>query len=208
MAIANADRHTGSYLSYFGLSWSSLHHNILLLAYLNDNVSWRWWGRSTTTEWLDSGRPLAKEKLWSSYRHCKTKTSSHKRSRYCQGTHSEYLLITCFLWFSFLSSFLTCIIHIQLPNSNIIQSSGSSRRAAIASTQDIALLGCESDPTRLGIPDPSFGAVHKISSAQRHSPADQNRSTSARNISGIRNFESTLRGIESLHFNQDEKVQY
>lgn len=39
MAIANADRHTGSYLSYFGLSWSSLHHNILLLAYLNDNVS-------------------------------------------------------------------------------------------------------------------------------------------------------------------------
>ncbi|KAL0554230.1 hypothetical protein IC582_008147 [Cucumis melo] len=95
-----------------------------------------------------------------------------------------------------------------LPNSNIIQSSGSSRRAAIASTQDIALLGCESDPTRLGIPDPSFGAVHKISSAQRHSPADQNRSTSARNISGIRNFESTLRGIESLHFNQDEKVQY
>ncbi|KGN59801.1 casein kinase 1-like protein 2 [Cucumis sativus] len=96
-----------------------------------------------------------------------------------------------------------------LPNSNIIQSSGSSRRAAIASTQDIALLGCESDPTRLGIPDPSFGAVQKISSAQRHSPADQNRSTSARNISsGIRNFESTLRGIESLHFNQDEKVQY
>ncbi|CAK9324713.1 unnamed protein product [Citrullus colocynthis] len=98
-----------------------------------------------------------------------------------------------------------------LPNSNIVRSSGSSRRAAIASSQDLAHLGCETDPSRIPVTDPSLGAVHKISSAQRHIPvlpADQNRTTSTRNTSGIRNFESTLRGIESLHFNQDEKVQY
>ncbi|XP_022152650.1 casein kinase 1-like protein 2 [Momordica charantia] len=91
-----------------------------------------------------------------------------------------------------------------LPNSNILRSSGSSRRAAISSTQDAAALGSESD--RPPIPDLSAGAL-KISSGQNRI-ADQNRATSARNVSSIRNFESTLRGIESLHFSQDEKVQH
>ncbi|KAG6606706.1 casein kinase 1-like protein 2 [Cucurbita pepo subsp. pepo] len=99
-----------------------------------------------------------------------------------------------------------------LPNSNmLLRSSGSSRRAAIASSQDLAALGCETDPSRPPIPDPSSAALHKISSA-RHSPvvsADQNRNASGRNVSNIRNFESTLRGIESLHFSGgDEKVKY
>ncbi|KAA8540272.1 hypothetical protein F0562_024165 [Nyssa sinensis] len=99
-----------------------------------------------------------------------------------------------------------------LSGSNFLRSSASSRRPAISSSRDPVMVGNESDPSRPRTTDASPGALRKISSSvvQRSSPvlsSDQKRSSS-RNASNIKNFESTLKGIEGLHFNNDERVNY
>ncbi|KAI4355466.1 hypothetical protein L6164_004239 [Bauhinia variegata] len=104
----------------------------------------------------------------------------------------------------------TAFKDVVLSSSNIFWSSGSSRRGAISSSRDAAVVGSETEASRTLATDASPGALRKISGAQRSSPmitSEQNRSSSGRNTSNIKNFESTLRGIESLHFN-DERVQY
>ncbi|XP_044487543.1 casein kinase 1-like protein 2 [Mangifera indica] len=90
---------------------------------------------------------------------------------------------------------------------SFLRSGGSSRRAAI-SGRDAVVFGSEVDPH---ITDANAGTFQKITSGQRRSPVVslENRHTSSGRItSNIRNFESTLRGIESLNFNNDERVQY
>ena len=84
-------------------------HSLSLAKYLSGNLRcliwpynylWRWRRRSTTSEWLGTSRPPAKEKLWSSNRHwkfIKTKAPSSKWSSCCQGAYSEHFLITRFL---------------------------------------------------------------------------------------------------------------
>lgn len=101
---------------------------------------------------------------------------------------------------------------VQASSYSFLRSGGSSRRAAISSrdatSRDAAAFGSEADPR---ITDANPGAFQKISSGQRSSPvvSSENRHTSSgRNTSNIRNFESTLRGIESLNFNKDERVHY
>jgi casein kinase 1 len=99
----------------------------------------------------------------------------------------------------------------QLSGSNFLRSSGSSRRAVISSNRDAAITGSEADPSRADTTDASSGAFRKISSGQRGSPvisSAEHRTSSGRNASNIKNFESTLRGIETLHFNSDERAQY
>ncbi|KAA8541661.1 hypothetical protein F0562_022813 [Nyssa sinensis] len=101
----------------------------------------------------------------------------------------------------------------MLSGSNFLRASGSSRRPAVSSSRDPVIVGSESDPSRLRATDASPGTLRKISSAapQRSSPvvsADNKRSSSSRNPSNIKNFESTLKGIEGLHFNGDEKLHY
>ncbi|KAJ9190349.1 hypothetical protein P3X46_001565 [Hevea brasiliensis] len=96
-----------------------------------------------------------------------------------------------------------------LSISNFPPTSGSSRRPAISSSRDAALVGNESDPTRCRITDMSPAV--KISGGQRGSPivsSEQKLPSSGRNSSNIKTFESTLRGIESLHFNNEERIQY
>ncbi|KAJ0075350.1 hypothetical protein Patl1_33562 [Pistacia atlantica] len=95
---------------------------------------------------------------------------------------------------------------------SFLRSGGSSRRAAFSSrdaiSRDATAFVNEADPR---ITDANPGAFQKISSGQRSSPvvSSENRHTSSgRNTSNIRNFESTLRGIESLNFNKDERVHY
>ncbi|KAK9282476.1 hypothetical protein L1049_005394 [Liquidambar formosana] len=97
-----------------------------------------------------------------------------------------------------------------LPSSNFLKSSGSSRRAAVSSGRDGVNFGTESDPSRPRTTDASPGALRKVSSAQRGSPlgSSEQKRMSTRNVSNIKNFESTLKGIESLHFNNDERLQY
>ncbi|KAK3210456.1 hypothetical protein Dsin_015162 [Dipteronia sinensis] len=89
---------------------------------------------------------------------------------------------------------------------------GSSRRAAaaVSSSRD-AFIGSESDPQRSRTTEASPGAMHRISSGQRSSPvgsAEHKRTTSGRNTSHIKNYETTLKGIEGLHFDSDERVHY
>ncbi|KAI3789812.1 hypothetical protein L2E82_02616 [Cichorium intybus] len=89
----------------------------------------------------------------------------------------------------------------ELSSSNVLQSSGSSRRPAVSSSRG------EADPSFVRSTDASPGALRRVtsSSGQRSSPivsTDQRRSTPAKNAasSNIKNFESTLKGIEGLHF--------
>lgn len=100
---------------------------------------------------------------------------------------------------------------VQLSSSHFLRSSGSSRRPVVSSSRDPVMVSSESDFSRPQNTDGSPGALRKISSGQRSSPvvsSEQNRTSSSRNVSNIKNLESTLRGIESLHFNNDERVQY
>lgn len=94
----------------------------------------------------------------------------------------------------------------QLSSSNFPVSSGSTRRAAVSSSRDAVIVGSETDMSRPQTTEASSGAFRKISSGQRSSPivsSEHNRTTSSRNIPNAKNLESTLRGIESLHFNNE-----
>ncbi|OAY82356.1 Casein kinase I isoform delta-like [Ananas comosus] len=90
------------------------------------------------------------------------------------------------------------------------RSSGSSRRAAVSSSRDVA--GPEIDQSRTRTTDASPGTFRKLSGPQRSSPpvgsAEPKRSSSGRHSSNIRNYESTLKGIEGLNFDGDERVKY
>ncbi|XP_077210572.1 casein kinase 1-like protein 2 isoform X2 [Tasmannia lanceolata] len=88
--------------------------------------------------------------------------------------------------------------------------SGSLRRAAVSSSRD-AMVGSEAESTRPRTTDTGSGGFRKVASAQRSSPvgsSEPKRSSSVRNPSNIRNYESTLKGIESLNFDTDERLQY
>lgn len=103
------------------------------------------------------------------------------------------------LWFTFyltLNALYTW--NTQLSNSNVLsRPSGSSRRAAVSSSRD-AFVDSESDPHHSRTTEASPGAARRISSAQRTLPVGSSdpRLTSGRNTT--RNYESTLRGIETL----------
>ncbi|KAK3013471.1 hypothetical protein RJ639_009779 [Escallonia herrerae] len=100
----------------------------------------------------------------------------------------------------------------ELSAPNFMRSSGSSRPRAVSSSRDPVIGGSESDPSRTRTTDASPGALRKITSAAQRSPpvisSDHKRTSSSRNSSNIKNFESTLKGIESLHFNNDERMHY
>ncbi|KAK7349267.1 hypothetical protein VNO77_06500 [Canavalia gladiata] len=98
---------------------------------------------------------------------------------------------------------------VMLPSSNFFRSSGSARRGAVSGSRDV-VVGSETEPSRPLTLDSSQAAIRKISGAQRSSAimsSEHNRASSGRTTSNIKTLESTLRGIESLHFN-DERVQY
>ncbi|OMO66222.1 hypothetical protein COLO4_30687 [Corchorus olitorius] len=99
----------------------------------------------------------------------------------------------------------------MLFGSNFLRSSGSSRRAAVSSSRDAAIAGSDTEPSRLRTMDGSAVTLNKISSGQRSSPvlaSENKRSSSGRNASNVKSLESALRGIEGLHFNNDERVHY
>ncbi|KAK1375912.1 Non-specific serine/threonine protein kinase [Heracleum sosnowskyi] len=98
----------------------------------------------------------------------------------------------------------------ELPNSNVMRTSGSSRRPGVSSSREPGISGTDFDSVRARATDASPGIVHKNSStAQRSSPvlsSDQKYSTSGRN-SNTKNLESSLKGIEGLHIN-DERLHH
>jgi len=72
------------------------------------------------------------------------------------------------------------------------------------------MMGSEMELSRPRTSEASPGMFHKISSAQRSSPAvsGEHRHSSSGRHPSIKNYESTLKGIESLNFDNNEKVQY
>nr|CAB3474037.1 unnamed protein product [Digitaria exilis] len=88
------------------------------------------------------------------------------------------------------------------------RSSGSSRRPVVSSSRDVVATD-SSEPSRTRTADASPGAFRRTSGPQRSSPvhsAEQKRSsTSGRHPSNVKNYDSTLKGIESLNFDGDEK---
>ncbi|XP_020251202.1 casein kinase 1-like protein 2 isoform X1 [Asparagus officinalis] len=89
------------------------------------------------------------------------------------------------------------------------RSSGSSRRAAVSSSRDAMM--SETELSRPRTSEASPGTFHKLSSAQRSSPAvsgEQHRHSSSGRLPSTKNYESTLKGIESLNFDNNEKLHY
>jgi casein kinase 1 len=99
---------------------------------------------------------------------------------------------------------------VMVSSSSLFRPSGSARRVGAVSNSRDAVVGSEIEPSLPLAREGSPGALLKTSGAQRNSPitsSEHKGTSSGRNTSNIKNFESTLRGIESLSFN-DEKVQY
>ncbi|XP_052181453.1 casein kinase 1-like protein 1 isoform X2 [Diospyros lotus] len=99
----------------------------------------------------------------------------------------------------------------MLSNSAFMgRSSGSLRRAAISGGPDE--VGNEFGPVRARNADPSLGTLQKVSGAQRSGTiggsSEPKRASSGRNNPGMKNYESTLKGIECLHFDNEEVVHY
>jgi len=90
------------------------------------------------------------------------------------------------------------------------RSSGSSRRPVVSSSRDVVATD-SSEPSRACTTDASPGALRRASGPQRSSPvhsAEQKRSSSGWHPSNVKNYDSTLKGIEGLNFDGDERVQY
>ncbi|PIN26970.1 Casein kinase (serine/threonine/tyrosine protein kinase) [Handroanthus impetiginosus] len=89
------------------------------------------------------------------------------------------------------------------------RSSGTQRRAAVSGSRETFPLGNDSDPTRSRTPELSPATVNKIPSGQRTSPlggsSDPKHTSSGRNNSSMKNFDSAIKGIESLHFDDEER---
>nr|XP_009400542.1 PREDICTED: casein kinase 1-like protein 2 isoform X3 [Musa acuminata subsp. malaccensis] len=87
------------------------------------------------------------------------------------------------------------------------QSSGSSRRAFFSSSRDMV---SEADLSRTSTAEVSPGTFRKVSSSQRGSPFSslEPKCTSAGRNPNIKNYESTLKGIQRLSFDDEERIQY
>ncbi|RZC68408.1 hypothetical protein C5167_031733 [Papaver somniferum] len=101
----------------------------------------------------------------------------------------------------------------MLSSSNLLgRSTGSSRRPAVSSSRDVT--GSESVDLARPRTTEASSAFRRVSAGQRSSPIGSaeppKRTTSGRNSSNIKNYESTLKGIEGLNFDNDErdKSQY
>lgn len=95
-----------------------------------------------------------------------------------------------------------------LSSSNFLgRSSGLFKRSAMSGSREVLTGGNDSVPSRSRAAEASPGTMQRFSSGQRSSPvgsSDAKHSSTGR-INSIKNYESTLKGIESLHFD-DERV--
>ncbi|KAI3850223.1 hypothetical protein MKX03_010376, partial [Papaver bracteatum] len=97
-----------------------------------------------------------------------------------------------------------------LSSSNLLgKTSGSASRPAISSSRD-AIIGLKStDPSHLRTTEASPGAFRRVTDAQRCSPirsVETPKNTSSHKTRfNVKNYESVLKGIESLHVDKDAK---
>lgn len=105
---------------------------------------------------------------------------------------------------------LTVCIYLQLPG---VASLGRSTRQSGIYTSRVAFTDRnELDIPRSCITDDSPGKMPKISGVQRGSSFSSSlnpKHASSRKVdSNLKNYETTLRGIDSLHFGEEERRQY
>ncbi|XP_074569735.1 casein kinase 1-like protein 2 [Curcuma longa] len=79
------------------------------------------------------------------------------------------------------------------------RSSSSSRRPAFGGRETV---GTEADPSRIRTADASPITYHKVSTAQRGSPIVS--TSSGRRTSALKNYETTLKGIEGLNLDSEK----
>ncbi|XP_051113889.1 casein kinase 1-like protein 1 isoform X2 [Andrographis paniculata] len=77
------------------------------------------------------------------------------------------------------------------------RSSGAQRRTAVS--------GNDSDPTRSRTPETSPATGNRVSSSQRASDPPKHNGPSSRNSSSTKNYDAAVKGIENLHFDDDER---
>ncbi|CAA0832137.1 casein kinase 1-like protein 2 [Striga hermonthica] len=97
----------------------------------------------------------------------------------------------------------------ELSNSNTFQQIGSSRRLAVSNSREAEIPSSDIEPSQARATE--FLHRNPIAAAQRSSPvvsSDHKRSASTRNLPNVRNFDSTLKGMESLNFGNDERMHY
>ncbi|KAL1563332.1 Casein kinase 1-like protein 2, variant 2 [Salvia divinorum] len=89
------------------------------------------------------------------------------------------------------------------------RSSGTLRRGTVSGSRETFTLGNDSDPSRSRTPEASPATANKTSSGQRSFPlggsSNAKHTSSGMNNSGIKNYDSTIKGIESLHFDDEER---
>jgi casein kinase 1 len=90
------------------------------------------------------------------------------------------------------------------------RSGGSSRRPVVSSSRE--LRSSEAEPSRSRTPDASPGTFQR-NAAPRRSPltleySDPRHSSSARHASNSKNYESTIRGIQGLNFDANDRIHY
>ncbi|XP_047944491.1 casein kinase 1-like protein 2 [Salvia hispanica] len=97
-----------------------------------------------------------------------------------------------------------------LSNSTFFgRSSGTLRRGTVSGSRETFTLGNDSDPTRSRTPEASPATANKTSSGQRSFPqggsSNAKHTSSGVNSSSIKNYDSTIKGIEGLHFDDEER---
>ncbi|KAL7091794.1 hypothetical protein ACP275_12G125900 [Erythranthe tilingii] len=89
------------------------------------------------------------------------------------------------------------------------RSSGTMRRPAVSGSQETFTMRNESDPVRSRTPEASPATVNKTSSAQRTSApggsSDPKQTSSGKNNSSVKNYDSAIKGIDNLHFDDEER---
>ncbi|KAF9617709.1 hypothetical protein IFM89_038209 [Coptis chinensis] len=103
---------------------------------------------------------------------------------------------------------LECAVEFSGSSALMVRSSGSARRAAVSTSREAMV--SESDSSRPRTMEASPGAFRKVASGQKSLPfgSEPKRSSSGRNITNIKNYESTLKGIEGLNFDSEERFHY
>ncbi|KAL5698702.1 non-specific serine/threonine protein kinase [Ranunculus cassubicifolius] len=96
------------------------------------------------------------------------------------------------------------------------RSSGSTRRATVSHSREALVSETDSSRPRTmeGTPGSAFRKISSSSAQKSQTPpaagsSEPKRSSSGRNITNIKNYESALKGIEGLNFdNHDDRFQY
>lgn len=84
------------------------------------------------------------------------------------------------------------------------------RPGLVTGSRETFTVGNDSDLTHSRMAEASPATMHKMSGGHRSSllggSSDPRYASSGKNASGIKNYESTVKGIESLHFDDEGRA--